>query len=257
MIAPTVLLVDDDSVQNCKVANHLCQLDLDVLFARTKEEALSLLQNRSVQITLLEIGLGSGSACCTERPARTTDLPGLEILDIVHNRWPYLAVIVVTDHFDPLNERIAILNGADAFLQKPVDLNLLTAYIHGKLKSELLIGTHSECGTSSSHQPLNQSDFLMVEGLIIDLANRQVKAGDGPYLSLSEREANLLSLMSSAPDRVFSRCELLRRVWGQDSDFGYDAVDATVKRIRKKIDKTHNGNRLLMTVRGRGYVLSG
>jgi two-component system OmpR family response regulator/two-component system alkaline phosphatase synthesis response regulator PhoP len=257
MSSSALLIVDDDSDHNCEVANHFRQLNFEVLFARTKEEALRLLQNREIQVTLLEIGLGEPLGGCAEHPAQTTGLPGLEMLEILRNRWSHLPVIVVTDRFDPLNETISILNGADAFLRKPVDLNLLTAYIHGKLKSEILIGNSSKREMYGSCEPLTEIDFVTVEGLIIDLANLQVKGGDGPYQSLSRREASLLRLLGSYPHRVFSREELLRRVWGNDSDHGYDAVDAAIKRVRKKIERTPNGHRLLATVRGKGYILSG
>src|SRR5262249_43833649 len=97
--------------------------------------------------------------------------------------------------------------------------------------------------------PRRQLEF---DDVVIDLAAREVRVREEP-IDLTPREFDLFAFLASEPRVVFSRSELLERVWGASPDWQSDAtVTEHVRRLRQKVDEP-SGRRLLRTVRGVGY----
>jgi DNA-binding response OmpR family regulator len=96
-----------------------------------------------------------------------------------------------------------------------------------------------------------QGTLLRSGDLVVNLVTREVSRG-GQMISLTPRELHLLEVMLRTPGRVFTRTQLLERVWGYDFDPQTNLVDVNIQRLRKKVD-AGSETPLLETVRGVGY----
>ncbi|MDE0840404.1 MAG: response regulator transcription factor, partial [Kiritimatiellae bacterium] len=138
-----------------------------------------------------------------------------------------------------LNERIEGLNaGADDYLAKPFFVEELIARIHAL----------------SRRNSDEQLSLLSCSGLVVNLLTREVHRGE-KAIELTSREFNLLEVMMRAPGRVFTRTQLLERVWGYDFDPQTNLVDVNIQRLRKKVDAETDVH-LIETVRGVGYRMT-
>ena len=262
MTAPAILVIDDDAAHLDRAVPHLRLLKMAVLQAQTKEEALQALEHHDVEVVLLELGLGSEIDPDVEPAYKSVqnsihdsvNLPALEVLEIIRSRYRYTPVIVVTYFEKSIYELMAIRTGADAYLRKPVDLNLLGAYVRGKISLGGWIRSCSEPATNGNG--MDRTSILITGELLIDTRQRLLRVANGPYQSLSTKEIELLTLLARNPGKVFCRRELFEAVWGAAAGESYDAVDSVVKRIRKKIEPSLHHPRYLIAVRGLGYRLA-
>ncbi|MBI5369422.1 MAG: response regulator transcription factor [Planctomycetes bacterium] len=160
---------------------------------------------------------------------------GLSILRALRERKCAVPVILVTAR-SALSERVEGLNlGADDYLAKPFYVEELVARINAVTRR-------------ASGQPLS---VLRAGGLAVDLLTREVKRGTEP-VELTAREFSLLEVLLRAPGRVFTRTQLLERVWGYDFDPQTNVVDVYVRRLRLKIDGAAERS-WIEAVRGVGY----
>jgi DNA-binding response OmpR family regulator len=256
MSVPAILVIDDDAIHLDCVTRHLRLLKMAVLQAQTKDEALRAFERHDIEVVLLELGLGSDADPDAEPMRHSSSLPALEILEIVRSRQRYAPVIVVTHFTKSYYELIAIRAGADAYLQKPVDLNLLSAYVRSRLSFGAMVRGHSESAVNGNGVYENGRSILIAGELMIDIRQRLIRVGNAPYQGLSAKEVKLLTLLAQSPGTVFERRELFKKVWGKDAGENYEAVDAVVKRIRKKIEPSLRHPRFLIAIRGVGYCLA-
>ena len=160
---------------------------------------------------------------------------GWEFLNEIRERGRETPVIFVTAR-DSVEERVKGLRlGADDYIIKPFAFEELLARIDSVVRRR------------KSLAPIEIGD------LRLDLAHRSVVRA-GLKVDLSPREFDLLRVLLTSPDKVFSRAELLLEVWGIDFDPGTNVVDVHVARLRRKIDSA--GVPLIQTVRGEGYRLA-
>lgn len=256
MTVPAILVVDDDASHLDRVVPHLRRLKIAVLQAETKDEALRALDRHGIELVLLELGLGSEVDPNAEAFRDAASLPALDILEIVRSRQRYTPVIVVTHYGQLLYELMAIRTGAEAYLRKPIDLNLLSAYVRSKLAFAAFVRSHAEPASNGRSSDESERSILIAGELLIDTRQRLVRVGSAPYQPLSTKETKLLTLLAKNPGKVFRREELFENVWGAEAPEGYDAVDAAIKRIRKKIEPSLRHPRYLIAVRGLGYCLA-
>ncbi len=254
MTIPAVLVVDDAGHLD-RVTPHLRLLKMAVLRAQTKDEALRAFEQHDIELVLLELGLGSDIDPDAAPVRKTPSLPALEILEIVRSRQCYVPVIVATCLEHPFYELMAIRAGADAFV-RTVDLNLLAAYVRGKLDLAALLRPRSKPAANGNGAHGDGRSIVTAGELLIDTQHRLVRVGDAPYQGLSAREIRLLALLAQSPGTVFGRRELFEKLWGTKGEQNYEAVDAAVKRIRKKIEPAPRRPRYLITVRGLGFCLA-
>jgi DNA-binding response OmpR family regulator len=100
-----------------------------------------------------------------------------------------------------------------------------------------------------SHPPREQ---VTVGPLVVDAAERTARAGDR-LLNLTAKEFDLLWFLASNPNRVFSRDQLMHRVWGYSAALDTGTVTVHVRRLREKLEEDPSKPRLLETVWGVGY----
>jgi len=227
-VSRTILLVDDDALMRRSLAFHLEQAGYQVHTAANAEDAILFVRNSPPDLVMLDIGL-----------------PGMDGLDALreiksqHN----LPVIFLTGRRRELDEVLGLELGADDYITKPFDVDVVLAHIKAVLR-------RSE--KNPQQEKLNQ--MIVVGDLEIDSqAHTAICAGHA--LELSPREFDLLSLLATQPEKVFSTEEILAQVWGAEFVGQPQVVYVHIRWLRQKLETDPDHPRRILTVRGIGYKL--
>lgn len=166
---------------------------------------------------------------------------GLEILSEVRRIRPTLPVIVLTARASEDDRVRGLSSGSDDYVIKPFSVRELLARIEAVLRR-----------TPERPPAIAQVRFA---GGLADLERREVRFDDGSRSDLSEREHQLLFYLASHTERAISREEILTRVWGLDpAGITTRTIDMHVARLREKLRDDPVQPRIILTVRGRGYM---
>ncbi len=171
-------------------------------------------------------------------------LPGIDGYDVLRsleNKSP-AGVIMLTAKEDIVNKVLGLELGADDYLTKPFDMRELLA----RLKSLL-----RRLQTRTNEQ--QQQSEIHIKGVALNLQQRKVTAGE-TALDLTPKEFDLLALLASSPERVYTRDQLLDYVWGMEYVGGTRTVDIHIQRIRKKLGPGFH--EIIHTIHGVGYKAS-
>lgn len=219
-----ILLVEDEPSQREVLAYNLQAAGYDVLTAASGDEGKIMLQETTPDLVLLDWMLPgiSGIELCRQIRARseTRDLP----------------VMMLTARGEDEDKVRGLDTGADDYIAKPYSMSELVARIRALMRR----------ATSAS------GDVLEYGPICMNLAEHRVTVAGGE-VSLGPLEYRLLRLLLERPGRVFSRDQLLDRVWGQDIYVDSRTVDVHVGRLRKALGPTSGDP--IRTVRGAGYAL--
>jgi DNA-binding response OmpR family regulator len=195
---------------------------LEVTGAATGEEGLVRLRERSFDVVLLDLML----------PGRN----GFEVCREIRRTWN-TPVIVVTARGDSQDVVDGLEAGADDYVTKPFVAKVLLARIRALARRTRGVGERRS---------------IAVGDLVISPQEGTVTRAGRP-VELTRTEFRLLTELAVEPGRVFSREELLERVWGYDYFGDSRLVDVHVRRLRKKIEADPGRPTLVTTVRGMGY----
>jgi DNA-binding response OmpR family regulator len=223
----TILLVDDDALMRRSLAFHVEQAGYQVHTAANAEDALVLVRHSPPDLVILDIGL-----------------PGMDGLDALrelktqHN----LPVIFLTARRRELDEVVGLELGADDYITKPFDVDVVLAHIKAVLRRA--------GGTS---QP--EKTRLAVGDLEIDSESHTVSLA-GTSLDLSPREFDLLYVLASQPEKVIAADDLLSQVWGAEFIGQPQVVYVHIRWLREKLEADPNHPQRILTVRGVGYKLN-
>lgn len=154
-----------------------------------------------------------------------------------------LPVIMLTARSEEVDVITGIELGADDYITKPFSPRQLVARVGAVLRR-----AHRDGGAAPA---AGADEILRIGGLTIDPAAHRVQR-DGRDLAITHLEFRLLHYLASNPGRVFSRQQILDRVWGRDRSITARSVDVYVRRLRQKVDAEGEPS-LLQTVRGAGY----
>ncbi|MFC4596995.1 response regulator transcription factor [Cohnella hongkongensis] len=166
-------------------------------------------------------------------------LTGYEVCKRLDNR-ANMGIILLTVKNDIVDKIVGLEMGADDYMTKPFDLRELIARVKALLRR------------LEKKEP--EEEKIVAGALSLHPKLRTVLVHDEP-VELTPKEFDLLALLLSHPERVFTRDELLDAVWGLDYATGTRTVDIHVQRLRKKLGDT--GQHLLHTVFGVGYKATG
>jgi DNA-binding response OmpR family regulator len=167
---------------------------------------------------------------------------GLEILRAVRDARPTQPVIVLTARGSEDDRVTGLRLGSDDYVVKPFSVRELLARVEAVLRR-------------SPERPcaVRRVEFA---GGAADLERREVHFEDGERIELSEREYQLLLYLASHAGRAISRDEILTRIWGLDpAGIMTRTIDMHVARLREKLRDDPECPRIVLTVRGRGYML--
>ncbi len=227
-MAKHILLVDDDALMRRSLAFNLEEAGYRVSAAAKAEDGLALARRDPPDLILLDIGL-----------------PGMDGLDALRSfqQRADTPIIFVTARRRELDQALGLELGADDYITKPFDLNVLLARIKAVLR-------RYERSTPSKAAP----DRLVVGDLVIEPAAHVVTLS-GETLDLAPREFDLLCALAINAGQVVSVDDLLAQVWGAEYEGETQAVYVHIRWLREKIEADPQKPQRIVTVRGVGYKL--
>ncbi|HYD10481.1 MAG TPA: response regulator transcription factor [Acidimicrobiales bacterium] len=220
-----ILTVEDDERIRTSVKMALEDEGWDVVEAESGEQAVDLFANQPTDVVLIDLmlpGIDGFELCRTIR--RSSDVP----------------ILMVTARTDTHDVVAGLEAGADDYVTKPFQPKELSARIRALLRR----ARPAESG--NPHLRFGELEVIPAEGVV---------RREGDEVHLTKTEFRLLCELASAPGRVFSREQLLERVWGYDYFGDGRLVDVHVRRLRTKVEPDAANPRHVVTVRGLGYKL--
>ena len=224
----SILIVDDDALMRRSLTFHLEQAGYRVHAAANAEDGIAFVQHSPPDLVLLDISL-----------------PGMDGLDALrelkanHN----LPVIFLTAHRRELDEVVGLELGADDYITKPFDVDVVLAHIKAVLRR-----------VNENSRPEKTAERITLGDLDID-PNAHTASCAGRSLDLSPREFDLLLALASQPEKVISTEDLLAQVWGAEFMGQPQVVYVHIRWLRQKLEADPNRPKWIQTVRGVGYKL--
>ncbi|MEK6191104.1 MAG: response regulator transcription factor [Chloroflexota bacterium] len=222
------MVVEDDRTLRQALTFNLTREGYDVASAVDGEQALAAGRDRRHDLILLDLMLPGMS--------------GLEVLRTLRREGIETPVIILSAKRDEVDRVVGLKVGADDYVPKPFSRPELLARVEAVLRREgrALSGT-------------NGSGEVVTSGAIrIDIGHREVRLGE-QALTLTAKEFDLLAHLAAHPGRIFTRHQLLARIWGFDYDGTDRTVDVHVSWLRTKL-RAMDGHDYFRTVRGVGYA---
>ncbi len=223
-----ILIVDDDALMRRSLAFNLVQAGYHASSAGSAEDALEIIQHNAPDLVLLDIGL-----------------PGMDGLEAISHLKQQLAtpIIFITARRRKLDEVLGLELGADDYITKPFDMDVLLAHIRAVLRRSL-----------PSSEPAAEDQPILVGDICID-TNAHTVTLDGKAINLSPREFDLLNAFAQRANQVIASDDLLQQVWGAEYVGEPQVVYVHVRWLREKLEKDPHRPERIITIRGVGYKL--
>jgi DNA-binding response OmpR family regulator len=219
----TVLVVDDEPIVREVVVRYLEREGYETLEASDGDAARDALARTSPDLILLDVML-----------------PGTDGLELC--RWirsaSQVPVIMLTARGEEADRIVGLELGADDYVTKPFSPRELAARVRTVLRRS---------GPATA-----KAERVTFDALEVDGSTREVLRGGEP-LRLTAKEFDLLYFLARHPRRVFSRQQLMDRVWGYEAALDTGTVTVHIRRLREKIEPDPSRPRLLETIWGVGY----
>ncbi len=222
-----ILIVEDEQPIREMVMFALAGAGFEVREAADSRQAQGIIAERLPDLVLLDWMLPGLSGIDFARRLKKEDLTR------------ELPVIMLTARAEEEDTIQGLESGADDYITKPFSPRELVARIRAVLRRG---------------GPAAENEILSANGLSLDLASHRVSAGE-TLLEVGPTEYRLLEFFMSHPERVYSRSQLLDRVWGSNVYVEERTVDVHIRRLRKALEP-HGHDALIQTVRGSGYRFS-
>ena len=231
-----ILIVDDEPRYLRLLEANLLTKEYEVFTAKDGEEALESFSANPVDLILLDVMLPGmdGFAVC-QRIRQFSNVP----------------IIMLTAKDNEVDLVNGLDAGADDYMTKPFSIRELMARIKAFLRRSKRF-TKSEAGPTNATAAVSLMEFGC---LMIDLDLVEARRDD-KKLDLTLREFELLKFLAQNPGRVFSRDELLQKVWGFEFFGDGRTVDVTVRRLREKVEVDPSSPQYIETRRGVGYLFN-
>jgi DNA-binding response OmpR family regulator len=228
--AARILVVDDEATLLRTLEYNLRKEGYDVLKAARGDDALKLARREHPDLIILDVMLPG--------------LDGFEVCRVVRSESA-VPILMLTAKGDEVDRVVGLELGADDYLAKPFGMRELMARVKAMLRR-----------ASLQASALDSGDLLRSGNLELNTARRSASL-DGRPLALKPKEMDLLISLLRNPRRVFSREQLLDKVWGYDFAGGSRTVDVHVRWLRLKIEPDPANPTRIQTVRGSGYMFEG
>ena len=217
-----ILLAEDNPILRADVSRYLSGNHYTVETARSGGEVISSLDNSPPDLVILDALLPGGGAEICRMIRRRSSVP----------------IILTAEAATTADAVRALESGADDFLKKPCDLRELSARAKAVLRR-------------SKHEFLQKENLLIFDGFELSIERYELRLR-GERVDLTPKELQLLYFLASNCNRVFTRDQLLDKVWGFDYLGDSRTVDVHVKRLREKLEGVSD-KWVLKTVWGVGY----
>ena len=225
-----VLLVDDEKNIIKAISRYLEKENIEVIKAFDGKEALKKARTKNPDLIVLDLML--------------PEVDGLEVCRTLRNESS-VYIIMLTAKTEELDKMVGYAMGADSYVTKPFSPKVLVAKIKAALKR---IKSYDENSNSNQQK-------IKIKDLVIDNNQKLVKKED-KEIELTGKEFNILWLLASNSNHVFSRYEILEEVWGEEVISDSDTVTVHIRRLREKIESAPGEPDYIKTVWGVGYKLA-
>ena len=224
-----ILIVDTDNTFIKGLKYSLEQDEYIIDICNSGKDAIDKVEKNSYELILLEL----------EMP----DMNGLTICQNIRS-VSTVPIICLTEVEEEIKKILALEYGGDDYLVKPFNILELKARIKAILRR------------INSHNDINSKYTIETKDFTINTIGRKVILGD-KNINLTGKEFDLLYVLASNPSEVFTRQELLEKVWGYAYYGDLRTVDVHIRRIREKIEKNPKESAYVMTKWGVGYYFNG
>jgi len=224
------LVVEDDRNLLDTLRYNLRKEGHDVVTAVDGAEALAVARREKPDLIILDIMLPK--------------LSGFEVCRILRKEMA-TPILMLTAKDEEIDKVVGLEIGADDYMTKPFSMRELLARLGAMLRrAKMAVG------------PAGGTEVLIIDDLEIDVARHRASLG-GTTLELTPKEFDLLTFLARNKGFVFSREQLLEKVWGYDFAGDTRTVDVHIRWLRQKIEREPTEPERLVTVRGTGYKLEG
>ena len=225
-----VLVVDDEKLIVKGIRFSLEQDGMEVDAAYDGEEALRLIRENTYELILLDVMLPK--------------LDGFEVCQQVRE-FSDVPIVMLTAKGDDMDKILGLEYGADDYITKPFNI------LEVKARIKAIMRRTGESGG------VRMSGKMIVKGdMTIDCESRRVVI-EGREVNLTAKEFDLIELLATNPNKVYSRENLLNIVWGYEYPGDARTVDVHIRRLREKVEKNPSDPRYVHTKWGVGYYFRG
>ena len=222
-----ILVVDDEKLIVKGIRFSLEQDDMEVDCAYDGEEALKLAAENTYDIILLDVMLPKHDGFEVCRQIREySDVP----------------IIMLTAKGEDMDKILGLEYGADDYITKPFNILEVKARIKAIIRR-----------TGKKREQKEDRNVVVKGEMRIDCESRRVVIGE-KEINLTAKEFDLLELLATHPNKVYSRENLLNLVWGYEYPGDVRTVDVHIRRLREKIETDSSHPEYIRNVRGLGYL---
>ena len=225
-----VLVVDDEKLIVKGIRFSLLQEGFEVDCAYDGEEALEKAKNNEYDVILLDVMLPK--------------LDGFEVCQQIRE-FSEIPIIMLTAKGDDMDKILGLEYGADDYITKPFNILEVKARIKAIIRR-----------TAKKEDKVDESNFIIKHDMKIDRESRRVFIED-KEINLTAKEFDLLEILATNPDKVYSRDQLLNLVWKYEYAGDARTVDVHIRRLREKIEKLPSNPKYVFTKWGVGYYFKG
>ena len=220
------VLIADDNLQIVSILKEYCKKNnFNVTLAHDGEETLEKIRNNKFDIVLLDIMMPKKNGFDVCKEVRT---------------FSNVPIIMITARGEDFERIMGLETGADDYIVKPFSPGEVIARIHAILRRVI------------PSENISQEKIFSYDNLTINLSDFTVKISD-ENISLTKKEIELLWLLSTNRNKVFTRENLLDSIWGYDYFGDSRTVDSHIKRLRAKLDNYEHETWNIKTIWGVGY----
>ncbi|WP_120194333.1 response regulator transcription factor [Sinobaca qinghaiensis] len=226
----SILLIEDDQEIHEMVLNHMQKEGYKMTSAFDGNEALRLFSKGTYDLVILDLMLPTAN--------------GLDILQTIRKE-SMLPILIMSAKGSDLDKALGLGFGADDYIAKPFSLIEMTARVRAALRRS----------QQYSHTALNHSEQkVQIGGLEINLSYFSVKR-EGRELNLTAKEFQILKLLATNPNQVFTKGQLFESVW-KEVYYGDDnVINVHIRRLREKIEEDPSSPKYIKTIWGIGYKI--
>ena len=220
------VLIADDNLQIVSILKEYCKKNnFNVTLAHDGEETLEKIRNNKFDIVLLDIMMPKKNGFDVCKEVRT---------------FSNVPIIMITARGEDFERIMGLETGADDYIVKPFSPGEVIARIHAILRRVI------------PNENISQEKIFSYDNLTINLSDFTVKISD-ENVSFTKKEIELLWLLSTNRNKVFTRENLLDSIWGYDYFGDSRTVDSHIKRLRAKLDNYEHETWNIKTIWGIGY----